>query len=143
MDNLDIRWKQRFSNFKKALKHLSHGIELLDTNSNIPGLKDIINDGLIQRFEFTHELAWNVIKDYAAFQGNYEIRGSRDAVRYALKENLIDDENWMRTINARNLTSHDYNEDTANQIVNDIRNVYFKLFCEFETKMESLLSCTD
>ncbi|MBQ5540055.1 MAG: nucleotidyltransferase substrate binding protein, partial [Bacteroidales bacterium] len=80
--------------------------------------------------------------DYAAYQGNYEIRGSRDAIRFALKENLISDTRWMNTINARNLISHDYNEDTANQIVNDIKNVYFKLFCEFEDKMQSLL-CTD
>jgi hypothetical protein len=77
------------------------------------------------------------MKDYAAFQGNYEIRGSRDAIRYALKENLITDEKWMSTINARNLTSHDYNEDTATQIAKDIRNVYFKLFCDFADKMES------
>ncbi|MBQ1697911.1 MAG: nucleotidyltransferase substrate binding protein [Bacteroidales bacterium] len=138
----DIRWQQRFSNYKKALKHLAIGIELLDTKTNIPGIMDIVNDGLIQRFEFTHELAWNVMKDYAAFQGNYEIRGSRDAIRYALKENLITDEKWMSTINARNLTSHDYNEDTATQIAKDIRNVYFKLFCDFADKMESLL-CTD
>ena len=142
MELTDIRWQQRFSNFRKALKQLASGIELLDTNYNIPEIKDIVNDGLIQRFEFTHELAWNVMKDYAAYQGNYEIRGSRDAIRFALKENLISDTRWMNTINARNLTSHDYNEDTANQIVSDIKNVYFKLFCEFEDKMQSLL-CTD
>jgi nucleotidyltransferase substrate binding protein (TIGR01987 family) len=141
-EDQDIRWQQRFSNYKKALKHLANGIELLDTKSNIPGLMDIVNDGLIQRFEFTHELAWNVMKDYAAFQGNYEIRGSRDAIRYALKEKLIADEKWMATINARNLSSHDYNENTATQIVKDIRNVYFKLFCDFADKMDSLL-CTD
>ncbi|MBQ5539865.1 MAG: nucleotidyltransferase substrate binding protein, partial [Bacteroidales bacterium] len=112
MELTDIRWQQRFSNFRKALKQLASGIELLDTNYNIPEIKDIVNDGLIQRFEFTHELAWNVMKDYAAYQGNYEIRGSRDAIRFALKENLISDVRWMNTINARNLTSHDYNEDT-------------------------------
>jgi nucleotidyltransferase substrate binding protein (TIGR01987 family) len=138
----DIRWQQRFANFKKALKKLAEGIELPDTDfSATAGLSDIVSEGLIQRFEFTHELAWNVMKDYAVYQGVTEIRGSRDAIRYALKENLIDDSRWMETINARNLTSHDYNQDTANQMAENIKNIYFKLFCDFETKMESL--CTD
>ena len=138
----DIRWQQRFANFKKALKKLAEGIELFDNDfSATAGLSDIVSEGLIQRFEFTHELAWNVMKDYAVYQGVTEIRGSRDAIRYALKENLIDDSRWMETINARNLTSHDYNQDTANQMAENIKNIYFKLFCDFETKMESL--CTD
>ena len=138
----DIRWQQRFANFKKALKKLAEGIELSDTDfSATAGLSDIVSEGLIQRFEFTHELAWNVMKDYAVYQGVTEIRGLRDAIRYALKENLIDDSRWMETINARNLTSHDYNQDTANQMAENIKNIYFKLFCDFETKMESL--CTD
>lgn len=138
----DIRCQQRFANFKKALKKLAEGIELSDTDfSATAGLSDIVSEGLIQRFEFTHELAWNVMKDYAVYQGVTEIRGSRDAIRYALKENLIDDSRWMETINARNLTSHDYNQDTANQMAENIKNIYFKLFCDFETKMESL--CTD
>lgn len=138
----DIRWQQRFANFKKALKKLAEGIELSDNDfSATAGLSDIVSEGLIQRFEFTHELAWNVMKDYAVYQGVTEIRGSRDAIRYALKENLIDDSRWMETINARNLTSHDYNQDTANQMAENIKNIYFKLFCDFETKMESL--CTD
>lgn len=138
----DIRWQQRFANFKKALKKLAEGIELSDNDfSATAGLSYIVSEGLIQRFEFTHELAWNVMKDYAVYQGVTEIRGSRDAIRYALKENLIDDSRWMETINARNLTSHDYNQDTANQMAENIKNIYFKLFCDFETKMESL--CTD
>jgi len=138
----DIRWQQRFANFKKALKKLAEGIELFDNDfSATAGLSDIVSEGLIQRFEFTHELAWNVMKDYAVYQGVTEIRGTRDAIRYALKENLIDDSRWMETINARNLTSHDYNQDTANQMAENIKNIYFKLFCDFETKMESL--CTD
>ncbi len=138
----DIRWQQRFANFKKALKKLAEGIELSDNDfSATAGLSDIVSEGLIQRFEFTHELAWNVMKDYAVYQGVTEIRCSRDAIRYALKENLIDDSRWMETINARNLTSHDYNQDTANQMAENIKNIYFKLFCDFETKMESL--CTD
>lgn len=100
-------------------------------------MKNIVNEGRIQRFEFTHELAWNVMKDYAAYQGANEIRGSRDAIRYALRQDLISDALWMETINARNLTSHDYNQETANDIAEKIKNSYVKLFLDFDEKMKS------
>ena len=90
-DNNDIRWQQRFANYQKALKKLIEGVELLEGESFDNDLKDIVNEGLIQRFEFTHELAWNVMKDYATYQGANEIRGSRDAIRYALRQDLISD----------------------------------------------------
>ena len=141
-DNTDIRWQQRFANYQKALKKLIEGIGLLDGEPLEQDLKDIVNEGLIQRFEFTHELAWNVMKDYATFQGVNEIRGSRDAIRYALQQDLISDSLWMETINARNLTSHDYNQETANDIADKIKNCYVQLFLDFEEKMKSLL-CTD
>ena len=142
IDNNDIRWQQRFANYQKALKKLIEGVEILEGESFDNDLKDIVNEGLIQRFEFTHELAWNVMKDYAAYQGANEIRGSRDAIRYALRQDLISDALWMETINARNLTSHDYNQETANDIADKIKNSYVKLFLDFEEKMKSLI-CTD
>ena len=142
MDNSnDIRWKQRFSNFQKALKKLSEGIALDDKEFKDTTLGDIVNEGLVKCFEFTHELAWNVMKDYAAYQGFTEIRGSRDAIRYALSHNLIADSRWMDMINARNQTAHDYNQDTANDIVADIKAVYITLFKDFETTMKQL--CMD
>ncbi|MDD6000904.1 MAG: nucleotidyltransferase substrate binding protein [Bacteroidales bacterium] len=141
-NNDDIRWQQRFANYQKALKKLIEGVELLEEESLTQDLEDIVNEGLIQRFEFTHELAWNVMKDYAAYQGANEIRGSRDAIRYALRQDLISDALWMETINARNLTSHDYNQDTANDIADKIKTDYIKLFLDFEEKMKSLI-CTD
>lgn len=87
MESKDIRWEQRFCNFIKALKKLEDAVNYIHENFLIDDeekFDDIVNDlikqGLIQSFEFTHELAWNVIKDYAAYQGNPEIRGSSDAV---------------------------------------------------------------
>ena len=72
----DIRWKQRFSNYQKALQRLKDNIEYFSTSlaeNTTPA--DILKQGLIQSFEFTHELAWNVMKDYAVYQGNSEIIG--------------------------------------------------------------------
>lgn len=139
--NQDIRWQQRFANFKKALKKLSDGIEIDGEGFKGTSLGDIVNEGIVKCFEFTHELAWNVMKDYAIYQGFNEIRGSRDAIRYGLSHDLINDSRWMDSINARNLTAHDYNQDAAEQVVETIKNVYINLFRDFETKMQSL--CTD
>ena len=70
----DIRWKQRFANFNKALAQLANGVEHNGANP-----EDLIKEGIIQRFEFTHELAWNVMKDFLVYEGFQDIIGSRSA----------------------------------------------------------------
>src|SRR5690606_1105820 len=100
-------------------------------------LDEMIKEGLIQRFEYTHELAWNVMKDYAEYQGNSLIGGSRDAVREALQLQIISDgEIWMDMIKSRNKTSHIYNEDTANEIYVKILTEDYPAFRNFKTTME-------
>ena len=101
-------------------------------------LDEIVKEGLIQRFEYTHEQAWNVMKDYAAYQGNTDVGGSRDATREAFQLQLISDGNvWMDMIGSRNNTSHTYNEDTANEIYDKIMNEYHSAFENFKKKMET------
>ena len=137
----DIRWKQRFCNYQKALQKLKDNIEYFSTflaENTTPA--DILKQGLIQSFEFTHELAWNVMKDYAVYQGNSEIKGSRDAVRYSAQVGRISDGfGWMEMIQSRNSSSHTYNEDTANEITEHIISKYFPLFIEFQEKMLTLM----
>lgn len=100
-------------------------------------LEEIIKEGLIQRFEYTYEMAWNVMKDYALYQGNSELAGSRDAIRYAFSTNLIKNgEMWMDMMKSRIKTSHTYNEETANEIYLKILNEYYDAFKEFEKTME-------
>lgn len=131
----DIRWEQRFENFSKALKQLESAVRL----SKERDLSDLEEQGLIQAFEFTHELAWNVMKDYFYYQGNSQITGSRDATREAFKVGLVTDgEGWMEMLKSRNKTSHTYNQETASEIANKIKNWYFKLFLDFEQKMKSI-----
>ncbi|SEF46462.1 Nucleotidyltransferase substrate binding protein like [Algoriphagus boritolerans DSM 17298 = JCM 18970] len=77
--NTKIRWQQRLTNYSKALRQLERAVAL----SRERELSDLEEQGLIQAFEFTHELAWNVLKDFFAFQGNPDITGSRDASREA------------------------------------------------------------
>jgi len=99
---------------------------------------ELLREGLIQRFEYTHELAWNVMKDYAEYQGYTDVRGSRSAIRMGFEMNLITDKAWMETIGDRNLTSHNYDEETAEVIYESIVNIYHPLFCDFEKKMEQI-----
>jgi len=102
-------------------------------------LTDLEQQGLIQAFEFTHELAWNVMRDYFYYQGQNYTTGSRDATRAAFNNGLIEDgEAWMSMIKSRIKTSHTYNEETANEIASEIVHSYLPLFKMFQTKMESL-----
>lgn len=145
----DIRWHQRFSNYNKALLKLEQAIAYIKHNfiedeedkmdSKDLGyvLDEMIKEGLIQRFEYTHELAWNVMKDYAEYQGNNSVGGSRDATREALQLKIIEKgEVWMDMIQSRNKTTHTYNESTANEIYRKIIENYFPLFLAFKIKME-------
>lgn len=133
----DIRWHQRLSNYSKALKQLESAVKLTQKRE----LTDLEEQGLIQAFEYTHELAWNVMKDYFAYQGNADIRGSRDAIREAFNKDLIaNGKEWMETIKSRVSTVHTYNEDTAEEIATKITTKYFQLFTDFKEKMESIKS---
>lgn len=138
----DIRWEQRFSNFNKALLKLEESVNYINHNVLVEEdlgyiVDELIKEGLIQRFEYTHELAWNVMKDYALFQGNSTIGGSRDATREAYKLQIIENADlWMDMIQSRNKTSHTYNEEIANEIYGKIIHEYFQLFLDFQKKME-------
>ncbi len=131
----DIRWHQRLQHFQQALYQLQEATELSKQRS----LSRIETQGMIKAFEFTYELAWNVIKDYFYHQGNAGITGSRDAIREAFNKGLIEDgETWMEMIKSRNKTSHTYNEDIAIEIARKIVDAYVSLFDIFSKKMEKL-----
>jgi len=131
----DIRWKQRYVNFEKALKQLSRGIE-----ENLVNPADIIKEGIIQRFEFTHELAWKVMKDYLEYEGIQNISGSRSATREAFNKGLISDgQSWMDMIESRNETVHTYNEDILEKEFLKIITIYQPLLVSFGDKMKTWL----
>jgi nucleotidyltransferase substrate binding protein (TIGR01987 family) len=142
----DIRWQQRFSNFGKALAKLDEAARKMkneysekDGRINDSFLDDILKEGLIQRFEYTHELAWNVIKDFLEDAGNANIYGSRDATRAAFAAGLIaEGEVWMDMIKSRNQTSHTYNEATADAIYAKIITEYHPAFLAFRDTMDAL-----
>lgn len=135
MDDQDIRWLQRFSNYKKALLQLQKAVTLANERS----LTEIEQQGLLKAFEFTHELAWNVMTDFFEYQGNVSIKGSRDAIREAFATGLVEEgEIWMDTIKSRVQTVHAYDESTASEIAAKVIERYFPVFIGFRDKMESL-----
>jgi len=136
----DIRWQQRLANYARALDRLTAAVDLARTRD----LSDLEKQGLIQAFEFTHELAWNVMRDYFTYQGNFAITGSRDAVREAFRVGLIrDGERWMEMITSRNRSSHTYNQAVADDIAKRIIRDYYPLFVDFLAAMEDVQKRTE
>ena len=129
----DIRWQQRFSNYKKALAQLKKFIDKGD-------LSELEKQGLVKAFEYTYELSWNTLKDFLEYQGKSGLIGSRDVFREAFKENIIiDGDEWMDMLKSRNLTIHTYNEETADEITDKVFNSYFQLFCDLEIYFNDII----
>lgn len=132
MTTQDIRWIQRLQHFAKALDQLRKAVEK-DT------LNELEEQGLIQAFEYTYELSWNMLKDYLKDQGDTNITGSRDAFRLAFKRELIEEgEIWMDMVRSRTLTSHTYNEELAEEVADAIRQQYYPQLVLLQAQMESI-----
>jgi nucleotidyltransferase substrate binding protein (TIGR01987 family) len=128
----DVRWRQRFDNYQKAVRQLTKFIDKGDLN-------ELEEQGLIQAFEYTYELGWNLLKDYLLYQGNPDIFGARDAIREAFAVGLIaDGEGWMKMLQDRNRTAHTYNEAVAAAIAANIRQRYFDLFVALRERFARL-----
>lgn len=131
-EKADIRWRQRFESYQNALSQLTKFMNKDDLN-------ELEEQGLIQAFEYTYELGWNLLKDYLLYQGNTTIFGSRDAIREAFAVGLIDDgEEWMKMLQDRNRTVHTYNEEVAAAIAANIRTLYFGLFVDLREQFTKL-----
>jgi len=130
--NYEKRWIQRFNNYLKALDQLNDAVGIYNSRE----LSVLEEQGLIQSFEYTHELAWNVIKDFLEYKGNQNIYGSRDATKEAFSYGLITQGDiWMGMIKSRNKTTHTYNRETAKEIVEFITKDYIGEFNSFKEKM--------
>jgi nucleotidyltransferase substrate binding protein (TIGR01987 family) len=135
MKNQDIRWMQRFQNFKRAFQQLSAAVELAEERA----LSELEQQGLIQAFEFTHELAWNTLKDFLESRGATKLFGSKDATRAAFTAGLIKDGSaWMEMIESRNQSTHTYEASTAEAIARQIISSYQPAFKTFQNKFTEL-----
>ena len=115
----DIRWKQRFANFSNAFKLLS------DARDNISRLSQLEKEGLVQRFEYTFELGWKTLKDYLESKG-IEAKYPRDVIRESFRNELLEDgELWLEMLVKRNTIAYAYDEETFNEVLNDIDVKYY------------------
>ena len=135
MSTPDIRWIQRFENFKRANAQLRRAAVLAGERK----LSELEQQGLIQAFEFTHELAWNTLKDFLELNGVTELYGSVKATRSAFARGLIENgEAWMEMITSRNRTVRAYDQATADQIAADILSNYVAEFAKLEQRLLAL-----
>ncbi len=125
------RWQQRFSDLKKAFAKLKEG-------TSGENLKELERDGVIQRFEFTFELAWKTLKDYCENQGIADAASPKKSVQKAFELGLIkDDEVWTEILGDRNRMSHIYSEEESREIFENIKNKYVDAFQELINALEN------
>lgn len=133
--NPDVRWRQRFQSFRKAFSQLSAAVDLAAQRP----LSELEQQGLIQAFEFTHELAWNTMKDFLESRGATKLYGSKDATREAFARGLIaNGDEWMAMIAGRNRSSHTYNEKTARELSDAILGSFAPEFGRFASRFAEL-----
>lgn len=125
---------QKYENYKKALKKL----EALRNEKTIQS--DVLRDALIQRYEFTFELVWKLLKAYLEDQGIQNINSPKSVFKAAFCEELIFEEDiWLQMLKDRNLTSRIYDEKTAIKISERIVNQYVDAFNKLLAKIEGII----
>ena len=124
--------ENKITNFKNALQRLMEASEEYAKKD----ASDVIRDGLIQRFEFTYELAWKTTKEYLEDIGIVDRNSPKAVIKEAYTQRLIDnEENWLLMLNDRNMTSHVYKEEMADEIAKRIVVNYIN---EFESLLQKL-----
>jgi nucleotidyltransferase substrate binding protein (TIGR01987 family) len=127
----DVRWKQRFDNYEKAMVHLELALQIQKP--------DVVHRaGLIQFFEMSFELSWNVMKDYLTELGYTDAKSPRAAIKKAFETGLIEDGyGWIKLLEDRNLTSHVYDDATAIKVEELIRNEYYALLKKLYSRLKT------
>jgi nucleotidyltransferase substrate binding protein (TIGR01987 family) len=114
-------WKDSFELLGKSLKRLNEALKMS------PGPERIVIDATMQRFEFTFELFWKNLKRFIELEGK-EVRSPRETLKAAYALAWISDENeWLQMLTDRNLTSHTYREELADEVYARIKTHYSKM----------------
>lgn len=129
----DIRWEQRFMNYKKALGRL-----LIVRNADLATLSDLEKEGLIQRFEYTYELAWKTLQDFLRYKGYVDFAGPNATLSLALRDGyLTDADGWRKMKKSRELMSHTYDEARADDVAADILGGYVHLLEQLAIRLSA------
>ncbi|MBE3568903.1 MAG: nucleotidyltransferase substrate binding protein [Bacillales bacterium] len=128
------RLYEKLNDYKRACTRLENAI-------NIAIEDDIVYDGTIQRFEFTFELSWKLMKAFLEYTGISELKSPRATIKEAFSYGLIEDgEKWLEMMVDRNKTSHLYDEGEAKWIYEKIKNKYHYLLSQLAKKIETELN---
>lgn len=131
----EIRWQQRFQNFAKAYLSLQQSIEALQKDpANL-----FIRDSVIQRYEYSIELAWKTLKDYLEHEGFINVSSPKRVIRQSLQQGYISDAQWLKALDDRNKTTHAYDENMANEVTKEITEQYFFLLKDLYSTLEKEL----
>ncbi len=116
----EIRWKQRLNNFEKAYRLFTEAVLVY------PDLNVLEQEGLVKRFEYTFELAWKTLKDYLETEGFLIEKSPRGVIkRCIVAEYISNGQLWMEMLEARNSTSHEYDERILRELVHNIVNNFY------------------
>lgn len=119
MNAKEIRWKQRFQNFEKAFFQFDEAVSTIDK------LSVLEKEGLIQRFEYTFELAWKTLKDFLESQ-EVEAKFPREVIKKGFRYEIISDgEMWMEMLEKRNLMAHTYDEEIFEKAVSQVVSLFY------------------
>ncbi|MCO5250321.1 MAG: nucleotidyltransferase substrate binding protein [Candidatus Kapabacteria bacterium] len=122
----------RFGNYCKALESLNKGATHFDK------LNELEKDGLVQRFEYTFDLAWKVMQDYIVELGYNDIKGPRPVMTQMATNGLIDPFIWEEILEARNSLSHIYDETVSRKYLQQIISDFLPEFNSFKSKMQNI-----
>ena len=126
----DTRWKQRFQNYEKSFLLLKRTLEIENPSEAEKG-------GLIQFYEMAFELAWKLLKDYL-YELGFDINSPREAIKQAYQSDIINSgQEWIDALEDRNLTTHTYDEETAEKVVKSINESYFPLLDELYNRLKN------
>jgi nucleotidyltransferase substrate binding protein (TIGR01987 family) len=133
MNSKEIRWKQRLSNYREALN------TVLELRPKYKTLSPLEQDGLLQRFEYTFELAWKVMQDYLLETGYKGLKGPRNVIKQMGQDDLLNPFVWEEIMQTRNRLSHIYDEEVSRDLFESIINNFIPALEEFEKKMSGIL----
>lgn len=126
------KFEEKKSKFLKAIQALDEALAEYEKYRILSS-----RDGAIQRFEFCTELAWKATREYLIEQGYVELNSPKSVMKQAYADKLLDDEAaWLALLNARNLTSHIYDDETADEVFNDIKTEYVLLFKNLLSRLD-------
>jgi nucleotidyltransferase substrate binding protein (TIGR01987 family) len=133
----DIRWQQRYANYHKACQRL---IAVTESGMTVDDLSELEQEGIVQRFEYTFELAWKVMQDLLTYKGYEFMSGPNGTMKMAFEDGLISDhDGWRQMAKSRNTLSHVYDEEEAMAIVRLIFSQYAPLLKALDEKLSQFL----